>query len=864
MQHRTPVRPRRFFAPGEVWPDTAGAPIQAHSAGILSHKGVYYWYGEDKTLGNFNKTGVSVYSSRDLYNWKREGLALPKDAMPPEFRDNGICERPKVLFNAKTGKFVMWMHLDTRDYKAAKAGVAIADAPAGPFRFVSAKRPIEFSPDSTYRDMALFQDTDGAAYAFYASEDNRTMYVARLNDEYTDVVRPALQGTTWARILAGRLREAPAPFKYGKKYYLITSGCTGWKPNAASYAVADNVLGPWLEYSNPMSGEKSETTFDSQSTYVLPAPGKPAGSFIFMADRWNDKNLADSRYVWLPFRIRTDGSFGIAWRDRWDLSIFDKLTQANERAALRVTDRVITENFTGVGFHAEMFLDQTTPEFFDQVIAKRWKELNPAFARIFHRWTRGQPGVRDQKALENFLKQFLFMKEATGTEVYLTTGSPKEAAPGEERAAYAKAVVDELEYLLKGGATNLTTYNMSNELSMRQWASMTRDLPTFKDYHRLIHEEIARRGLKIALLSTDASPISNWNTIQWAAQNMDDITEVYGGHHYANDYMPQESAFYDWFRERCAWGVGIARSKGKEFILGEFGPAQYLQHKYGVRWDASRWFGTEHEAMSGLQLAEATLGAINGGVRAMGYWTFMDYPDSELRGGINQWGLFKWMKQDALTRAPYYSYGLMTKFFHGPSRVYEVKSSDGRLRVAAAQRRDSGKWSIAVVNRGDSVLPIALELPGGIEAKLRKYEYAVASVPTTEDGDLQAPSGTLVVSKGRLNDEVKPNSLTVYTGLYDGEPPAPVEALRLDRIRYTAVPGTPIDAPAVRWQKSASSDVIYYRVYYQGRRIGSTTSTEFIDADVRRGRVGKYGVAAVDSSGNASRFEECDVSAPLQ
>ena len=51
---------------------------------------------------------------------------------------------------------------------------------------------------------------------------------------------------------------------------------------------------------------------------MLPAPGKPAGEFIYMGDRWLRNNLADSRYVWLPFRIQQDGSFAISWRDEWD------------------------------------------------------------------------------------------------------------------------------------------------------------------------------------------------------------------------------------------------------------------------------------------------------------------------------------------------------------------------------------------------------------------------------------------------------------------------------------------------------------------------------------------------------------------
>jgi len=328
---------RSAFRPGEVWLDTAGHPIQAHSAGILLHRGVYYWYGEDKTLGNFNRTGVSAYSSGDLYNWTHVGVVLPKVAVPEQFRDQGVCERPKVIYCPKTRKFVMWMHLDSADYSVASAGVATADKPEGPFQFLGYSRPIRYDfgyPEndrtrqkelgSTFRDMNLFVDDDGRAYVFYAAEGNPTMYVSRLNDDFTGVETPSVEGKTWARILVKQSREAPSPFKYKGRYYLITSGTTGWAPNAASYAVAENVLGPYAMQGNPCVGADAETTFHSQSTYVLPAPGKRPGAFIFLADRWFEKNLQDSRYVWLPLQMKDDGSFTIEWRDEWDLTVFDK------------------------------------------------------------------------------------------------------------------------------------------------------------------------------------------------------------------------------------------------------------------------------------------------------------------------------------------------------------------------------------------------------------------------------------------------------------------------------------------------------------------------------------------------------------
>jgi hypothetical protein len=322
------------FRPGEIWLDQAGQPIQAHGGGVLLHSNVYYWYGEDRTPGGSGV--VSAYSSTNLLDWKREGAALSRSDLIRTGRRSAFVERPKVIYNPKTQRFVMWMHLEAGRYAFARAGIATADNPVGPFTFRQAIRPItnDFNFDAnaatqqsqyggTFRDMNLFVDDDGRAYVFYASEDNWTMYVVRLNSEFIGPEQPAVEGKTWARILVRDMREAPAPFKYKGRYYLVTSACTGWKPNEAAYAVADNILGPWLSKTNPCVGPDAKITFDSQSTFVLPVRGKP-GKFIFMADRWKPQNLSDSRYIWLPLTVDSDGAVKIEWQDEWKLSDLDK------------------------------------------------------------------------------------------------------------------------------------------------------------------------------------------------------------------------------------------------------------------------------------------------------------------------------------------------------------------------------------------------------------------------------------------------------------------------------------------------------------------------------------------------------------
>jgi hypothetical protein len=326
----------REFRPGAKWLDTDGNPIEAHAGGIINVNGTFYWYGENHRLGLGNKTGVSVYSSRDLYQWKNEGVALPKAALPEQFRDTGVCERPKVLYNASTRKFVMWMHLDTVDYTAASAGVATSDSPTGPFTFLGYSRPIKYdygiaAPDrahekelgNTFRDMNLFADDDGSAYVIYASEENATTYIARLNDSYTAIVTPAVEGKTWARVLPKASREGAALFKFKGHYYMFSSGTTGWSPNPADLATAEHIFGPWESLGNPCSGADENTTYGSQSTFVLPAPGKGDDAFIFMGDRWVGHKLKDSTHVWLPFVVRPDGTVSLEFLNKWNMAVFD-------------------------------------------------------------------------------------------------------------------------------------------------------------------------------------------------------------------------------------------------------------------------------------------------------------------------------------------------------------------------------------------------------------------------------------------------------------------------------------------------------------------------------------------------------------
>lgn len=291
----------------KIWKDTKGNPINAHGGGLLLHKGTYYWFGEIKQGNTWlvpgqqwedyrvPAGGISCYSSKDLIKWKFEGKALATLKGQPnhDLDTSKVVERPKVIYNQKTKKFVMWMHVDANDYSYAQTGVAISDKPQGPYKFLGSIKP----NGQESRDMTLYKDDDNRAYLIYSSESNKTMQVCLLNDDYLSPT------TNYKRITSAQNREAPAVFKYNKKYYLITSDCTGWSPNQSTYAIADSLLGDWKQMGNPCLGNGAKNTFGAQSTYIIPIHGH-LDTFLFLADVWNKKNLQDSRYIWLPIKMK--------------------------------------------------------------------------------------------------------------------------------------------------------------------------------------------------------------------------------------------------------------------------------------------------------------------------------------------------------------------------------------------------------------------------------------------------------------------------------------------------------------------------------------------------------------------------------
>ena len=346
------------ITPGKEWPDRKGEHINAHGGGLLFHEGKYYWYGENRPARGFTtEVGVEGYSSSDLMNWEDEGVALAVSEEAGHDIERGcIMERPKVVRNPKTGKFVMLFHLELKGkgYAAARVGFAESDSPVGPFRFIRSLRPnagkwpTDFSrrdirkakklKEADYkewwtpewreaireglllardvpggqmsRDMTVYVDDDGKAYHIYSAEENLTLNLAELTDDYLDYTG------RYVRIAPGGQNEAPTIFKRDGVYWMITSGCTGWAPNEARMFKAASLWGPWEQLPSPFVGKDAKKSFHTQGTYIFKVEGTEDG-FVFMADRWNPQSLKNSRHIWLPIDFEADGTPVIRWVDSW-------------------------------------------------------------------------------------------------------------------------------------------------------------------------------------------------------------------------------------------------------------------------------------------------------------------------------------------------------------------------------------------------------------------------------------------------------------------------------------------------------------------------------------------------------------------
>jgi len=347
--------------PGKKWVDTNGERIQAHGGSMMFVDGKFYWYGENKKDVSANEIwhwGVRLYSSDDLYNWTDEGIILMPEIDDPKspIHPKSCMDRPHILYNDTTKKFVMWLKI-MGENDIQYMVVCQADDIKGPYEIINRK----LHPGGMNSgDFDLIKRPDGSA-AIVFDRVHTDMIAMELTYDYLDVT--VEYSEHYYRKCPPYVREAPAVFFRDGKGYVITSGTTGYFPNPSEVASFDDLHGEWNVLGNPHVGDIKNTSFDSQISCVFKYP-YAEDLYIAMADRWLTdlkedtpnsmeyyaacfdpdcelpkekieyyKNLSTddltalmiykADYVWLPIKLE-NGMPKIYWYDEWKVEDFCK------------------------------------------------------------------------------------------------------------------------------------------------------------------------------------------------------------------------------------------------------------------------------------------------------------------------------------------------------------------------------------------------------------------------------------------------------------------------------------------------------------------------------------------------------------
>lgn len=329
------------FPHGEInefieWRDTDGNIINASDGGVIYADGLYHWYGmafrplpmaSGPVGGQMTDIGVVMYCSSDLLSWKYEGVILEVSTDPdsPLYAPMRF-ERPKIIYNEKTKKYVLWCHYvkypgnHGNGEGEGDMGLAVCDSVNGKYRWQGYTRPID--AHGIVRDMTVYKDKDGVAYLIYDRHTlgspelgtgvDRCLYVVKLSDDYLSFT------DTYSRIEGARWREAPVVVQRDGYYYIITSGLTGWQTNQAKAFRTKSLLEQWEDIGDPCVEDLTHTTFNTQGSNAFKIEG--ADTHIIMLERHNTENFLKSSYVWLPVIFNDDNTISLWYSRSWRLS----------------------------------------------------------------------------------------------------------------------------------------------------------------------------------------------------------------------------------------------------------------------------------------------------------------------------------------------------------------------------------------------------------------------------------------------------------------------------------------------------------------------------------------------------------------
>ncbi len=197
---------------------------------------------------------VSLWSSHDLETWTPHGPVFQCAASGLSL---AIMFCPKVLYNAQTDTWVMWVNaILGSNFGVSYYAVATAKQFTGPFELVS--KNVSTLAYNDVGDFNLFQDDNGngTAYVIYTShiqsaQITHRMSVEQLSPDYTSTM--GLAGNSG--FFGSSFVEAPALFKHAGTYFAVFGQCCCYcEAGSPVYVyIATHPLGPYSAQSTPPS-----------------------------------------------------------------------------------------------------------------------------------------------------------------------------------------------------------------------------------------------------------------------------------------------------------------------------------------------------------------------------------------------------------------------------------------------------------------------------------------------------------------------------------------------------------------------------------------------------------------------------------
>ena len=535
--------------------------------------------------------------------------------------------------------------------------------------------------------------------------------------------------------------------------------------------------------------------------------------------------------------------------------------------------------FGGVGFHNNdaMLYPLIDEKFFWEKVCKSYREISPGFMRTFAgfaNWTK--------KAMDEFAEYYEYMQKWTDTPMSLCVPSCPLHFSDDEMRSYCENVAEKLAYLyFEKDVKHIRYYCLCNELTHMHFGTFANDLPLFKKYNEMLYRAFQNRNLPVGLLTTDAAQYEGWKTLEWANQNMDEISNDYCVHIYERIHDPHDLEFYDFFYDKCQEVVELCLKNRKRVILGECGiqklpeamqdgngSQENAQMSYlkGVILDTCRYYHIPEEAAyCGLMLTEMAFAAINAGIYAIAYWTYIDCPDPyncrySSKDGFakvwgensafltpstvvkyNKWGAFKWEDDgNHEVRPHYWALAPLMKFFGRNMKVINTSCEDKLIRSCAVMQRFGGGTTLGVINRHKEATEIMLSTEL-FKKPIRVYEYDPNNVPYNRFADMQKPSAVLDPNNPVWT--MKPESIAYFTTDY------------IEKTEQVEAEGLHIEDGILKWTAVEDPNHCYYRVFADNTDIDfplddahqiASTAACYTEA----GEYKYYHVLSVDVSGN--------------